>query len=309
MNTDSADALDALRIVLDPVGQAGVAIALMLIMFGVALGLRIADFRDLMRTPAVFAAGVLAQVLLLPLITYLLVLAIQPPASIALGMIVVACCPGGSVSNLLTYYARGDLALSVSLTATSSFMAALLTPVSALFWSSVYGPTAELLLELQIDPLAFILQTTILLALPLVAGMWVAANWPDIAASIRARMTLAGTSVLVATIAYGVVLFFPLLWPAVAMLAGVTILHNAVAFATGAAVGLLASRKTTVRRALTFEVGIQNSGLALVILLGQLQGVGGATAIAAVWGVWHLVAGGILVTFMRFRDTRRAPIV
>ena len=107
-------ALDSLRIVLDPVGQAGVALALMLVMFSVALGLRVDDFAFLRAKPLLFVGGVLAQVVVLPLATFLLILALRPAASIALGMIVVACCPGGAVSNLLTYLSRGNVAASVA---------------------------------------------------------------------------------------------------------------------------------------------------------------------------------------------------
>ena len=93
------------------------------------------------------------------------------------------------------------------------------------------------------------------------------------------------------------------------MLASVTISHNTVAFAPGATIGWVLSRQSAVRRALTFEIGIQNSGLALIILLAQLKGVGGAAAIAAVWGVWHLIAGGLLVIGYTVFDRKRLAIV
>ena len=278
--------------------------ALMLVMFSVALGLRLQDFRILADKPRLYVGGVVAQVFILPLVTFFLLPAISPPPSIALGMIVVACCPGGAVSNLMTYLARGDVAVSVALTATSSILAALLTPASTLFWTGAYGPTAELLRSLDVDPMLFIVQTTVLLALPLAAGMLVAAKAPNIAAKIRGKTTLLGTAVLGGTIIYGIVYFFPVLWPAVGLLGSIAVIHNTVAFATGAVVGRLLSKDTAVRRALTFEIGIQNSGLALVILLAQLQGLGGAAAIAAVWGVWHLIAGGIIVQVFRMSDSK-----
>ena len=297
--------LDNLRIVLDPAGQAGVALALMLVMFGVALGLRVDDFRILADKPRVFFGGVIAQIVVLPLVTFGLVHLLAPPPSIALGMIVVACCPGGSVSNLLTHLSRGEVAVSVALTATSSMSAALLTPASTLFWAQAYAPTAELLKSLEVSPLLFIGQTTLLLAIPLAAGMIVAAKKPRIAERIRKRATLVGALVLVATIIYGVIYFYPVLWPAVGLLAGITVLHNSAAFLTGATAGWLLSRQSAVRRALTFEVGIQNSGLALIILLSQLKGVGGAAAIAAVWGVWHIIAGGALALIYNYVDGKR----
>lgn len=303
------ETLDSLRIVLDPLGQAGVVIALMLVMFGVALGLRVKDFRILAAQPSLYIGGVFAQVLVLPLVTFGLIHVISPPPSIALGMIVVACCPGGSVSNLLTYLSRGDVAVSVALTATSSMLAAFLTPVSTLFWAQAYAPTAKLLASLEVSPLLFIGQTTLLLAIPLAAGMIVAARAPDVAMRIRKRTTLTGAAVLGGTIIYGIVYFYPILWPAVGLLASVTIIHNTVAFATGATIGWVLSRQSAVRRALTFEIGIQNSGLALIILLAQLKGVGGAAAIAAVWGIWHLIAGGLLVIGYTVFDRKRLAIV
>ena len=295
-------ALDSLRIVLDPIGQVGVALALMLVMFSVALGLRVDDFAFLRDKPLLFAGGVVAQVLVLPLATFLLILAMKPPASIALGMIVVACCPGGAVSNLLTYLSKGGVAVSVALTTTSSLLAAVLTPASILFWSQAYEPTASLLRSLDVSPIMFLAQTTFLLAVPLVLGMVVASKAPDVANRIRKRTTVLGVSVLVVVIIYGIVYFFPVLFPALPLLGGVVVLHNAVAFSTGALAGRVLSGQRATRRALTFEIGIQNSGLALVILLSQLKGIGGAAAIAAVWGVWHLVAGGLLALFFRQFD-------
>jgi len=296
--------LDSLRIVLDPVAQAGIVIALMLVMFSVALGLRLQDFRFLTAKPLLYVGGVATQVVVLPLVTFLLLHALSPPPSIALGMIVVACCPGGAVSNLLTYLSRGDVAVSVALTATSSMLAALLTPAATLFWAAAYGPTAELLRSLDVDPMLFVVQTTLLLALPLAAGMFVAARAPDFARKIRGKTTLVGTAVLGGTIIYGIVYFFPVLWPALGLLVSIAVIHNTVAFATGAVAGRLLSKDIAVQRALTFEIGIQNSGLALVILLAQLQGLGGAAAIAAVWGVWHLIAGGIIVQVFRMSDSK-----
>ena len=180
-------ALDSLRIVLDPIGQTGVALALMLVMFSVALGLRVDDFTFLRDKPLLFVGGVVAQVLVLPLATFFLILVMKPAASIALGMIVVAACPGGAVSNLLTYLSRGNVATSVALTTTSSLLAAVLTPTSIMFWSHAYEPTATLLESLDVSPMMFLAQTTFLLAVPLVLGMFVAAKAPDVAMRIRKR--------------------------------------------------------------------------------------------------------------------------
>lgn len=297
--------LDNLIILLDPIGQAGVALALMLVMFSVALGLRVDDFRFLVDKPLLFLGGVATQVLVLPLFTFLLILFMAPPASVALGMLVVACCPGGAVSNLMTYLSRGNVAASVALTATSSLLAALLTPASILFWSHSYTPTSELLETLDVSPMLFLTQTTVLLALPLALGMTVATKAPDVAANIRKRATLIGASVLVGVIVYGIVYFIDILVPVLLVIGAVVLMHNALAFATGALAGFVLSPRSDTRRALIFEIGIQNSGLALVILLSQLKGLGGAAAVAVLWGVWHLIAGSIIVGFFRIVDSKR----
>jgi BASS family bile acid:Na+ symporter len=292
-------ALDELRIVLDPIGQIGLALALMLIMFSISLNLKVKDFAFLLQRRALFIGGVVAQTVVLPLLTFVLVLILQPPPSIALGMFVVACCPGGVVSNLFTYLSAGNVAYSISLTATSSALAALLTPTLILFSSQMYAPTATLLQSIAFDPVGFLLQTTILLAAPLTIGMILAARAPHLAKRLQKKVALAGTLGLIGVILYGTKTFFPLLMPALPMLVFYTMLHNAAAFATGAIAGLLLRADIPTRRALIFEVGIQNSGLALVILLGQFDGIGGAAAIAAVWSIWHLIAGSALVGVMR----------
>ncbi len=296
--------LDELRIVLDPIGQAGIAVALMLVIFSVALGLRVSDFGLLKTQPLTYVGGVLTQIVGLPLLTFLIVIVIDVPASIALGMIVVACCPGGAVSNLLTFLARGNVAYSVALTATSSVLAAVLTPASILFWSHLHAPTAALIETLDISPWVFLGQTMLLLGLPLLTGMLLAARVPDVAERLRKRTALLGSLTLAAVIVYGAVYFFPLFGWALPLLLGIAVVHNALAFLLGAGVGFAMRADGPIRRALTMEVGIQNSGLAIVILIAQLEGVGGAAAMAAVWGVWHLIAGALIVFGLRAIDRR-----
>ena len=297
-------ALDSLRIVLDPVGQAGVAIALMLIMFSVALGLSLNDFRLLRDEPVLFLGGIAVQVVGLPFLTFVIINLVALPASIALGMIVVACCPGGAVSNWYTLLSRGNVAYSVALTASSSILAALLTPASILFWSNQFVPTARLLQSIDVSPMLFLAQTTVLLVIPLLAGMAFAARAPDVAEKIRRHTARAGALILSGVVVYGILYFYPVLLPALPFLFAVAMAHNAAAFLLGGIAGFALGADKAVRRALTFEVGIQNSGLAIVILIAQLKGLGGAAPIAAVWGVWHLLAGGFIVLCLRQIDKR-----
>jgi BASS family bile acid:Na+ symporter len=145
-----------------------------------------------------------------------------------------------------------------------------------------------------------------LLIVPLVLGMLLAARVPDVAAKIRRRTAQIGATVLGGVVVYGSIYFFPMLFPALPLLGAVAVAHNAAAFLLGATTAFVLRATKADGRALTFEVGIQNSGLALVILIGQLKGLGGAAAIAAVWGVWHLIAGGFIVLVLRFFDRKES---
>lgn len=302
----NAAALDQLTIVLDTGAQAMLAAAIVIMMFAIALGLKTDHFAFLRTHPRQFWGGLAAQVIGLPAMTIAIAGLIAPSPSIALGMIVVAACPGGNVSNFMTWAARGDTAYSVSLTAGSSVIAAVWTPAAILFWSELYPPTADLLDTIDFNRATFILQTTLMLAAPLALGMTAARYRPKIADKIRKPLALFGAGVLGFVIVKGVMDFAPALLSAWALILIPVALHNAAAFGLGAGAGRILSATAARRRSLTFEVGIQNAGLAVVLLLSQLQGLGGAAAIAAAWGVWHFFSGGAMILWFRFLDRRRA---
>jgi BASS family bile acid:Na+ symporter len=221
--------------------------------------------------------------------------------SIALGMIVVACCPGGNVSNFFTHLAKGDTALSVALTATSSLFAALLTPVSILFWTSLYGPADALVSAIEVDPVPFVVQTTFLLAIPLLVGMGIAHRFPKTAARVRPGFMIARSLVLAFLIIGGLASNWDVFTNTAWLVLGYVVLHNGAAFALGAIGARVMGMQAKQRRSVTVEVGIQNTGLALVILLSQFDGLGGAAAITALWSLWHLCAGFGLAALLRWR--------
>ncbi|MEO0878319.1 MAG: bile acid:sodium symporter family protein [Pseudomonadota bacterium] len=301
-----AAALDQISVAMNPASQAGLAAALMLIMFSVALGLKPADFAAIAKAPRPYVAGVIAQVIGLPLMTLCLVFALAPAPSIAFGMIVVAACPGGNISNLLTFLGRGEVALSVAMTATSSLVAAFLTPSLILFWSSLYPPTAAMLEAIEFNAVDFLVQTTALLALPLMAGMATARFAPKLAARLRGPGAVTGGVLILILVIAGLYGVAPRLLGAAALIMPPVIIHNTLGFVLGAGAARVSGAAVASRRAITFEVGIQNSGLALVILLSQFDGLGGAAAIAATWGVWHLLVGGAMVALYRRLD-RQIP--
>jgi BASS family bile acid:Na+ symporter len=294
--------VDALRVELSPAFQLIMSISLVVMMFTVALGLKLKDFMDLRKEPWAVGGGVLAQVLGLPLLTLGLIFWLQPAPSVALGMIVVASCPGGNVSNALTLFARGDTAYSVSLTSISAVSAAVVTPISILFWANQYGPTSVLVDTLDVDPSIFLVQTAGLLALPLLAGMSLAHWKPEFASVLRRMLIPVAFTMLVGLILVGAFSNRDVLFSTEHSLIPLVMTHNALAFVLGGGAGFAMQLAGAKIRALTFEVGIQNAGLGLLLLLSQFGGVGGAVAVTALWGVWHITAGFILVGLFRGYD-------
>jgi len=217
----------------------------------------------------------------------------------------VSCCPGGSVSNILALFGRANTALSVSLTATSSLFAAFLTPISILFWSSLYPPTNNLLTEINLDVVSFLSQTLIILALPLIIGMLIARFTPRIAEKLQKPLAILGAGLLLLVIIVATWQFAPVYLALGLGLVGLVVIHNSCAFALGYLFARIVKADIPSRRAITLEVGIQNSGLGLVILLTQLNGLGGAGAIAGAWGVWHIIGGSALVALFRWQDKRK----
>jgi len=298
----NASEIDSFQLSMGGGSEAALAIAIAIMMFAVALGLRTKHFRFFKTQPSIYLAGVIGQIIGLPLLTIGLCFLLEPLPSVALGMILVSCCPGGSVSNILALFGKANTALSVSLTATSSLFAAFLTPVSILFWSSFYPPTNKLLTEINLDIVSFLLQTLVILAIPLIIGMLMARYTPKIAEKLQKPLAIIGAGLLAIIIIFACWKFLPIYISLGLGLLGLVILHNIAAFALGNIFSRIAKADIPSRRAITLEVGIQNSGLGIVILLTQLDGLGGAGAVAGAWGTWHIIGGSALVAFYRWKD-------
>jgi len=297
-----AELLDSITLDLGGGSELALALILSLMMFAVALGLRTEHFRFFKDNPKIYFAGVLAQIIGLPALTLLICYIVNPPASVALGMILIACCPGGNTSNLLALFGRANTALSVSLTATSSLAAAFITPISIIFWSQLYPPTATLLTEINLDKWSFLQNTMMILAVPLLLGMLIARFVPTLSAKLQKPLSaLAGIGLIVIIIG-ACLQYLPIFFQLGLAIFALVIAHNGLAFLMGFIAGELTKADTASRRALTFEVGIQNSGLGIVILLTQLGGLGGAGVVAGLWGTWHIIAGLLLVAVFRWND-------
>ncbi|WP_020400857.1 bile acid:sodium symporter family protein [Kordiimonas gwangyangensis] len=292
---------------LDAGAQLGLAISLAFTMFAVALGLKTDDFAFLKSHKRSVAVGLAAQVIGLPLLTLAVLILFNPMPGIALGMLIVACCPGGNVSNLFTRLSRGDTAYSVTLTTCSSIFSAAFLPFMILFWTALYAPTRELVNEIELDRVAFIINTSITLLIPLTLGIWLAHSKPDLATRAQKICLPIAVAIIAVIVIFGIATNASLLTDFGSVILPYVILHNALAFALGALVGRFGLKRPSTRRALVFEIGIQNSGLGLLIMLSQFGGLGSGLLIIATWGVWHFVGGFAVTGLYRLLGVARTP--
>lgn len=283
--------MEAQELAFSPADIIALNLTIAAMMFGVSLQLRVADFGRLLRMPVAPLLGMLAQFVLLPALTCLLTWLLAVPAELALGMMLVAACPGGSFSNLMTWIARGSLPVSVTMTAFSSVAAVLLTPLNFQFYAGLNPNTAALMRDIAVPQGQMLLAVLLVLGLPIALGMAVGSRWPRFAAASDRPMRVLSLLVFLAFVALAVHKNFSLLLQAVGVIVPLVIGHNLLALGTGAAVAAAARLPADQRRAVTLEVGIQNSGLGLTLLFTFFPQAGGMILIAACWGVWHLISG------------------
>lgn len=280
-------------------------------MYGVALDIRFDDFRRVLRDPLPVIVGLISQFVLLPALTFALILYFDPHPGLALGMLLVACCPGGNISNFVTQLARGNAALSVTLTACSTAAATFLLPMNFALWTGLWlkwrgefsqsgGAAAPQSLELQL--LDMFVTVSLLLALPLILGMLTARRWPNFSAALRRVLRVLSLLFLGGFIAGALYANWDHFVNYIGAIVGIVFVHNSAALLVGYLAARTGGQNRENRRAILFETGIQNSGLALVLIFDFFDGRGGLALIAAWWGVWHIVAGLTLATVFHFLD-------
>lgn len=267
------------------------------IMFGVSLDLKPTDFKRTFRSPKPFIIGLSAQFVIMPALTFLLVLVLQPQPSIALGMFLVAAAPGGNLSNFLTHLAKGNTPLSISMSAVSTALAIVMTPLNTMIWGSLYGPTREILRSFVIHPIDLVQTIIILLGLPLALGMFVNHKAPEWSSKASRWMKRFSIVFFLLFVAGALAANFNYFLEFVGMVVVAVFLHNLIAILTGYFSARAFKLPEQDRRAIAIEIGIQNSGLALILVFNFFDGLGGMAIVAAWWSIWHIVTGLTLATF------------
>ena len=286
-------------------------------MFGVALGIKLDTFKDVARNPKSLLTGLFLQWVALPAVTCLLVIILNPfiTPMVAIGMILVACCPGGNISNFISSLSKGNAELSVFMTAITTLFATLITPFNFWFWGTLYCRFAEAkhnIPDLDIPFMDMLSQIVLILGIPIVLGVIVSRYWPKMAQRMAKPAQVLSILLFIAMVVVSVkqvLSGFPSrneVYICLLVALVVVILHNASALSTGYYGATVMKLPRRDRRSITIEVGIQNSGLGLALLLNpkifdpQIWGHnGGMIVIVALWGVWHIISGLSIATIFR----------
>ena len=306
--TVAARDVDDISIAFDEKSQVLLRIVIAAILFGIALGTSVEDFRRAARRPKAIAIGVAAQFVLLPAITFGLTLLLGVKGSVALGMILVACCPPGNVSNIVTHQARGDVALSVSMTAVSNLLAIVLMPLTFAFWGHLHPTGGPMMRAIHLDALDMLLEVMLVIGMPFIVEIAVAHVAPRFAARagkvVGPVAFLALGLLIVLALAKNIGLFVA--WIGVVALA--VFLHDALALGLGYTIARAFRLPTAATKAMTFEVGVRNAGLGLLLVFTFFGGLGGMALVAAWWGIWDIIAALAVARVWRARSGDSDPV-
>lgn len=295
--------LTDVRIAFDSESVMLLNIILALMMFGVSLTLKTEDFLRVARAPKATLVGLFAQFLMLPAFSCLVTWALHIEPELALGMMLVAACPSGSFSNVMTFVARGNVALSVSMTGICTVAAVVMTPFNFWFYGSLNPYTQPLMHSINVQAGQILWLVLLVLVLPLILGMLFGRWQPALAEKLEKPLRPLSLAIFLIFVGLAFAKNFGLFTRYMHLFAGLVIMQNLIALLSGYSAARLMKLADADRRAVTMEVGIQNSGLALAILFTFYPQAGGMMLIAAFWGVWHLVSGSLLAQWW----SRRLP--
>ena len=320
MSPEVSASLDAINVSMNG-GSTLLNIVLALVMFGVALGIKPATFVDILKNPKSILTGIACQVILLPALTLVMIIALGDLISpmIALGMILVASCPGGNISNFITSLSRGNSELSVSLTAFNTSACFFTTPINFAFLGKLYLNFANNrsigeLPELQIPFWEIFQSIVIIMGIPLVLGILCGQYLPKLTKILKKPLQYLSVVVFIAMVIIIFVGNFDAFMKCIQYIFLVVLIHNLLALGIGFSTSTLLKLPYKDRRTITIETGIQNSGLGLILLLnpnifpetGVWANNGGMLVITAWWGVWHIISGLTLAYTWRIRGRKEA---
>jgi BASS family bile acid:Na+ symporter len=290
---DSLKILDDVRLNFSAEGTHLLNVVLGFLMFGVALEIKIENFKSLLHKPKAVIIGLLCQFFFLPMLTFFFVWLIKPTPSVALGMILVSCCPGGNISNFISALSKANVALAVSLTAIGTILAVVLTPANFAMWGGLYNEAADIYKPIQIDVWQMFQTVFIILGIPLIVGMFISNKFPSFTKKIIKPIKTISLLVFIAFVGFAFKSNYDYFVKYIQYIFILVLIQNTIALGIGYVAGKSFRLSKIDTRTLTIESGIHNSGLALVLIFNPklFDGLGGMAFIAAWWGIWHLISG------------------
>lgn len=285
------EVIDSVRLHFSPQSLWILNFCLGFIIFGVALELKLRHFRMVMSNPKTAAVALTAQLLLMPLITLGLIYLFRPMPSMALGMMLVVACPSGSVANFISLNSKANAALSVSLTATFTMLAPLITPAVFGFWGNLYPPAAQLMRTISVSLPQMFATVLLVLGIPLLLGLYVSEKHSQLAARIAPSVHKVSLFIFIVVIIAALVSNFQYFLAYIHMVALLVLLHNGLGFGGGYLFAKLLGLKEYDARTISIETGIHNTGLGLMLIFTFFGGLGGMAILAAWWGIWDMLAG------------------
>ena len=267
-----------------------------IIMFGMGLTLSAQDFKIVLSRPKDILIGCLTQFTVMPLLAWGLTKVFPLPQELAIGVILVGCCPGGTASNVITYLAKGDLALSVGMTAASTLLAPLLTPL--LVW--LFAGTM-----VDVHTSAMLLSIVYIVILPIICGLLCQRFIPKITQRVTPYLPAFSSIAVALTVGIVVSHNADRLMTAGLLVVFVVMLHNLFGLGFGYLVGWVLRLQRPKRVALSIEVGMQNSGLATSLAVMHFAAFPLATIPGAVFSVWHNISGAIIARIYSRNTTER----
>ena len=263
------------------------------IMFGMGLTLNLQDFKIVFSRPKDVVIGCLAQFTVMPLLAWGLARAFNLDEALALGVVLVGCCPGGTASNVITYLAKGDLALSVGMTGVSTLLAPLLTPL--LTWA-LAGKSVN------VDVVGMLLSILWVVILPIVAGLIVKWLWPKFTEKTIDYLPALSSIVIALIVAIIIAANANKLMAGGLIIVVVVMLHNICGLSLGYLIGRVLGLAGAKRKAISIEVGMQNSGLASSLATIHFAAYPLATIPGAIFSVWHNISGAMVAYLYRSRQ-------
>lgn len=268
-----------------------------IVMFGMGLTLKPNDFKVVFSRPKDVIIGCVAQFTIMPLLAFLLTKAFNLPVELAVGVILVGTCPGGTSSNVMTYMSKGDVALSVGMTSVSTILAPFLTPALTLLYAGQ---------SVDVNVMNMFMSIVKVVIVPIVLGFLINRFLPKLAEAIVDILPLISTTAIVAIVGAVVAANSAKIMTCGLLIVVVVVLHNLLGYAVGYGVGKVLKLDTTKCRAISIEVGMQNSGLATSLAGAHFAQYPLATIPGAVFSVWHNISGAILANIFLKMDEKKS---